>query len=117
MEKEHGLWMMEMKAGIEIMDYRRALRTGEVVYEDIENIFEDDAKKYALAKKAERNRRESEILDIRQKIYAKLNEGQDAFPLVKRFKKKVEKYLENYRADVSYHEEKYWRTKFGRKLY
>ena len=50
MEKERGLWMLEMKAGIEIMDYRRALRTVGVVYEDIENVFEDDAEKNALVK-------------------------------------------------------------------
>ena len=31
--------------------------------------------------------------------------------ILRMFKKNVEKYLEDYRADLSYHEEKYWRTK------
>ena len=78
---ERGLFVIEMKSGNEIS---HALRTGEVMNEDIENVFEDNAKK------DERTRPESEILDVRQKIYAKLNAGQDVFPLVKKFKKKVE---------------------------
>ena len=111
MEKERGLWMFELKAGAEVMEYRHALRAGGAVYEDIENVFEDGVKKPALAENDERNGRESEILKIRQKVYAKLSKGLDVFPLVKIFKKKVEKYLENYRADLSYYEENYWRTK------
>ena len=110
-EKENGLFKLEMKDGIEIMDYRRALRTGEVVYEDIENVFEDDAEKYALAKYDERNRRENEILEMRQKVYSKINKGLNAFSILKVFKKKVKKFLENYRTDLSYHDEEYWRTK------
>ena len=110
-EKENGLFKLEMKDGVEIMDYRRALRTREVVYEDIENVFEDDAEKYALAKYDERNRRENEILEMRQKVYSKIKKGLNAFSILKMFKKNVEKFLENYRTDLSYHDEKYWRTK------
>ena len=47
MEKEHGIFVLEEKAGNEIVKYRRALRTGGVVYEDIEDVFEDDVKKHA----------------------------------------------------------------------
>ena len=111
MEKERGLFMLEMKSGIEIMDYRRALRERGAVHEDIEKVFEDDAKKNALDEKNERNGREQEILEIRQKVYLKLKRGQNAFPFLKMFKRKVEKFLENYRADLSYHEERNWREK------
>ena len=48
MEKERGLWMFELNAGAEVREYRHAPRTGEVVYEDIENSFyEDDVMKHA----------------------------------------------------------------------
>ena len=78
MEKERGLFMLEMKSGIEIMDYRRALRGRGVMYEDIENFFEDDVKKFALDKKDERNGRENEILELRQKVYSKFKKGKSS---------------------------------------
>ena len=111
MEKERGLYGMEIKSGIQIMDYRRALREREAVYEDIEKVFEDDAKNNAFDEENERSGREKEILEIRQKVYLKLKRGQNAFPILKMLKRKVEKFLENYRTDLSYHEERNWREK------
>ena len=54
--------------------------------------------------KAERKEREKEILEIRQKVYSKLNEGQNVFLMLKMFKG-------IYRAELSYDEEKFWRDK------
>ena len=85
MEKERGLFMLEMKSGIEIMDYRRALRGRGVMYEDIEKVFEDDAKKNALDEKNERGGREKEILEIRQQVYSKLKRDKNAFSILKMF--------------------------------
>ena len=73
-----------------------------------EKSFEIEAEKPI---KIERIGREKEILEIRQKVYSKLNKGQNMFSTLNIFKLKVEKFLEDYRADLSYHEEKYWREK------
>ena len=107
MKKESGLRGMERKSGIEIMEYRHALRVKGVVHENIEEFVEEDKKKSNQVKIKEQN----EILEIRQKVYSKIKKGLNAFSMLKIFKKKVEKFLENYRTDLSYHEEKYWREK------
>ena len=57
------------------------------------------------------NRCQNEILEIRQKVYSKLNEGQNAFSVMKKFKSKVEMFLRSYEGDLSYVEEKHWRDK------
>ena len=119
-KKENGLRGLETKSFIEIMRYHDALKG--VVHEDIENPFEDDVKKPDGVKKPihyasdaghynERKRRENEILELRQKVYSKLNKGQNVFPILKTFKMKVEKFVRNYRAELSYDEEKFWKDK------
>ena len=78
-KKERGLFDMEIKSGIEIMHYRRALREGR--YEDFEKFFEDVKKPVEVKKPLninardavwynERKIRENEILEIRQKVYS-----------------------------------------------
>ena len=74
---------LETKSFLEIMRYHDALKG--VVQEDIENPFEDDVKKPDGVKKPihvhandaghynERKGRENEILELRQRVYSKLN--------------------------------------------
>ena len=59
----------------------------------------------------ELNHRKNELFEIRQKIYAKLRNGKNTFLIMKMFKRKVERFLKNFRADLSYNEEKNWREK------
>ena len=59
----------------------------------------------------ERIGREKEILEIRQKIYSKLNKGQNVFSIMKMFKRKVDMFLMNYRAELSYDEGENWKDK------
>ena len=100
-----GLNGIDKRSRIEVMRYRLAHRG--VVHENIENFVEEDKKKSNEVKRNERLKEESEILEVRQKLYSKLNKGQNAFSMLKSFKWKVEKFLEDYRADLSYHEEKH----------
>ena len=57
------------------------------------------------------NQRQNEILEIRQKVYSKLNKGQNAFSIMKKFKSKVETFLRSFKGDLSYVEEKHWKDK------
>ena len=70
-----------------------------------ENV-EVQAKNPASTKRKEQRKRKNEILDIRQKIYIKLKEGKTVFSIMKIFKSKVEKFLKDYRTDLSYDDEK-----------
>ena len=108
-QKERGLFVMEMKSGTEIMRDRDARRG--VVHEHIENVSEDDGKKCAFDKEDERTQRQNEILSIRQNVYSQLCQGEKVFMIMKMFKRKVEKFLERYKADLSYGEEKKWKDK------
>ena len=76
----------------------------------LENV-EVQAKNPASTKRKEQRKRKNEILDIRQKIYIKLKEGKTVFSIMKIFKSKVEKFLKDYRTDLSYDDEKSWRDK------
>ena len=51
------------------------------------------------------------MLDIRQVIYGKLNEGLYVDPILRDFKSKVEIYLKKFRRSLSYNQEKTWRDK------
>ena len=72
-----------------------------------ENVQNPTSTKY----REQMNRCQNEILEIRQKVYSKLNEGQNAFSVMKKFKSKVEMFLRSYEGDLSYVEEKHWRDK------
>ena len=72
---------------------------------DVEDLANKDAKYKELSQK------KFEILDNRQKIYAKLNKGENVTSLFKNFKRKVEEFSRNFRAELSYDEEKSWRDK------
>ena len=76
----------------------------------LENV-EVQAKNPASTKRKEQRKRKNEILDIRQKIYLKLKEGKNVFLILKTFKSMVEKFLKDFRTDLSYDEEKSWRDK------
>ena len=104
-----GLNGIDKRSRIDVMRCRIAHRG--VVHENIEKSVEEDKKKSNEVKRNKRRKEESEILEVRQKVYSKLNKGLNAFSILKMFKRKVENFLENYRADLSYHEEKYWREK------
>ena len=75
----------------------------------VEKSFEIKAKK---SLNDGRFAREKEILEIRQKIYSKLNKGQNVFSILKKFKRKVDMFLVNYRAELSYDEGEHWKEKF-----
>ena len=53
----------------------------------------------------------NEILNIRQRVYAKLKQGRDARSLLKMLKWKIEKFLRNYGGDISYYEGTEWMKK------
>ena len=53
--------------------------------------------------------RKNELFEIRQKIYAKLRNGKNTFLIMKMFKRKVERFLKDFRAELSYVEDKNWR--------
>ena len=55
--------------------------------------------------------RKNELFEIRQTIYAKLRNGKNTFLIMKMFKRKVERFLKKFRAELSYDEEKNWREK------
>ena len=76
----------------------------------LENV-EVQAKNPASTKRKEQRKRKNEILDIRQKIYIKLKEGKAVFSILKIFKLKVEKFLKDFRTELSYNEEKCLRDK------
>ena len=62
-------------------------------------------------KRDEKMKLKNEILEIRQKVYSKLNEGKNVWSIMKKFKRKVEVLLRKYKADFSFEEEKHWRDK------
>ena len=68
-------------------------------------------KKSTVVKKNKRRKEECKILEIRQTIYSKLNKGQNTFSIMKLFKRKVDKYLINYRAELSYDKGENWKDK------
>ena len=76
----------------------------------LENV-EVQAKNPASTKRKEQRKRKNEILDIRQKIYLKLKEGKNVFSILKIFKLKVEKFLKDFRTELSYDDEKCLRDK------
>ena len=59
----------------------------------------------------ELSRRKNELFEIRQKIYAKLRNGENIFLILKMFKRKVESFLKKFRAELSYAKDKNWRDK------
>ena len=77
----------------------------------IEESTEVDAKKSAVDVRGERIQRQNELLGIRQNVYTKLSQGEKVFSNMKMFKRKVRKFLEKYKADLSYDEEKMWQDK------
>ena len=71
----------------------------------LENV-EVQAKNPASTKRKEQRKRKNEILDIRQKIYLRLKEGKNVYSILKIFKLKVEKFLKDFRTQLSFDEEK-----------
>ena len=69
------------------------------------------AKITAFTKRKEKMRRKNQILEMRQRIYLNLKEKKNVFSILKTFKLKVEKFLKDFRADLSYDEEKCLRDK------
>ena len=69
------------------------------------------AKKPASTMRQEQKKHKNQILELRQKIYSNLKEKKNVFSIMKMFKSKVEKFLKDYRTDLSYDEEKCWRDK------
>ena len=72
---------------------------------------EVQTKNSASTNRKEQRKRKNKILDIRQRIYLKLKEGKHVFSILKIFKLKVEKFLKDFRTELSYDEEKCLRDK------
>ena len=61
--------------------------------------------------KHKQKKHKNQILELRQKIYTNLKENKNVSSMMKIFKSKVEKFMKDYRTDLSYDEEKCWRDK------
>ena len=61
--------------------------------------------------KHKQKKHKNQILELRQKIYSNLKEKKNVFSILKTFQLKVEKFLRDFRTDLSYDEEKCWRDK------
>ena len=68
----------------------------------------------ASTMRQEQKKHKNQILELRQKIYSNLSglkENKNVSSMMKIFKSKVEKFMKDYRTDLSYDEEKCWRDK------
>ena len=65
----------------------------------------------ASTMRQEQKKHKNQILELRQKIYSNLKENKNVSSMMKIFKSKVEKFMKDYRTDLSYDEEKCWRDK------
>ena len=108
-KKRGALVGVERRSNKEIEDNRRAAKG--VVHANDDIFAKVDDKEAFEVKKYKKTKIENEILEIRQKLYSKLNEGQNVFPIMKKFKRKVNIFLRKYEADLSYVEEKHWKDK------
>ena len=61
--------------------------------------------------KHKQKKHKNQILELRQKIYTNLKENKNVSSMMKIFNSKVEKFMKDYRTDLSYDEEKCWRDK------
>ena len=105
MKKRGSLVGFERRSRRNIMNRRYA--ANDVVNDD-EDKFAEEA---VDIKKHKRSEMEYEILEVRQKLYSKLNEGRNVFKLMKKFRRKVDIFLGHFKADLSYVEQKHWRDK------
>ena len=105
MKKRGSLVGLERRSRRNIMNRRYA--ANDVVHDD-EDKF---AKEAVEIKKLKRTEMEYKILEIRQKLYSKLNEGRNVFQILKKFTRKVRIFLRNFKTDLSYVEQKHWRNK------
>ena len=104
MKKEGSLVGLERRTRMKIMNYRHAAN-------DVHDEEDEFAEEGVEDKKHKRYEMEYEILEIRQKLYSKLNEGRNVFKLMKKFRRKVDIFLGHFKADLSYVEQKHWRDK------